>query len=260
MSDKTDLDQIAALEERITAALDRISAGMAARGKSASEPTDDEDTVRAAEAASARIEELGNALAEAQATLSAEQTAHADLNERMRALEAARQADADEAGRKISGLEKDLEEARAAGAGSEELPEEVQQDLERRREVEDVLRRRLARVRTERSAAREERNEAREQLDEALGKLDQAQAKIDSGAPGVSSELARLRDSNRVLRETIEELRESIDGADVDGDLVSSALAAELESLRAERASEAAEARAILAEIRPVLEGGAANA
>jgi len=89
----------------------------------------------------------------------------------------------------------------------------------------------------------------------------QLQALVDSSAPEATGELARLRESNRVLRDTVDELKEAItsDG-DADSDLFASVLSAELESLKADRAAEAAEARAILAEMRPILEGGQANA
>jgi len=256
MNETTDLDQIAALEHRITSALDRIARGAAARAVS---PAPTEDMTEMEE----RLAAMSAALEETQAALQSEQSANADLTERLRALEAARQADADQASRDLAAMQEQLDAAQSAtpepdaGASLADL----QAELDRHREVESVLRRRIARLRDERKASRSETNQVREQLEEVEGKLDQLQALTDASAPSASGELARLRESNRTLRDTVDELREALagDGAP-DADLVTSALAAELESLKADRAAEAAEARAILSEIRPVLQGGAADA
>lgn len=296
MSETTDLDKIAALETRIASALDRIARGIATQ--QSGEPVQDDESRTELEE---RVGALTAALEETQAALAEEQSAKAALQERLNALEAGRQADADAASREIAGLTEQvaaaqkesanlaeqLDAARSEAASlSEQLetaqtaqaeeaggdtdtdapedgtdPEELQAELERQREVETVLRRRIARLRGERKAARADQNAAMEQLEEVQGKLDQLQALVDSSAPEASGELARLRESNQALRDTVEEMRESIASeAGYDPDLVSSALAAELESLRADRAAEAAEARAILSEIRPVLEGGQADA
>jgi chromosome segregation ATPase len=269
MSETTDLEQIAALEQRITTALDRIARGVAARGAvmAPGDAGSGETTGELEE----RLEALSAALEETQAALHTEQSANAELRERVRAVEAARQADADEAARQLSALTEELDSARAGAfaapadaadaADDDAASEAIEGQLDRHREVENVLRRRIVRLRDELKAMRKERNAATEQLDEVQGKLDQLQALVDSSAPEASGELARLRDSNRALRDTIDELRDAVAGEGApDSDLVTAALAAELESLRAERASEAAEARAILSEIRPVLEGGAADA
>lgn len=262
MNETTDLEQIAALEHRITSALDRIARSVTARAAPA----------EAGEAASEmhdQIAALTAALEETQATLQSEQGANADLTERLRAVEAARQADADQASRDLAAMQAELQAA--LNAEPEPAPEPViedgpsradlQAELDRHREVENVLRRRIARLREERKASRGEYNQVREQLEEVEGKLDQLQALVDASAPSASGELARLRESNRTLRDTIDELREALEGDGApDLDLVTSALAAELESLKADRAAEAAEARAILSEIRPVLQGGSADA
>ena len=258
MNETTDLEQIAALEHRITSALDRIARGVAARAGSA---VQNEDSSEMEE----RLSALAAALEETQAALQTEQSANADLTEHARAVEAARQADADQAARDKA----DLQELLAAAQNAEPVAEtetgssraDLEAELDRHREVESVLRRRIARLREERKTARSEYNEVREHLEEAEGKLDQLQALTDASAPSASGELARLRESNRTLRDTIDELREAMAGdGTIDDDLVTSALAAELESLKADRAAEAAEARAILSEIRPVLQGGAADA
>jgi chromosome segregation ATPase len=257
MNETTDLEQIAALEHRITTALDRIARGVAAR-TAAPAPTATADTSELEE----RLAALSAALEETQAALQSEQNANADLNERLRAVESARQADADQANRDIAELQAQLNSAPEPAAEPDGPDrEELEAELARQREVESVLRRRIARLREERKTVRAEFNEVRDQLEEVEGKLDQLQALTDASAPSASGELARLRDSNRALRDTIEELREAIAAeGPPDDDLVTSALAAELESLKADRAAEAAEARAILSEIRPVLQGGAADA
>ena len=260
MSDSTDLEEIAALETRITSALDRIARGIAARGQAGRDDSGDREEI--AELHN-RVSALTAALEETQEALGTEQAANADLQERLRALDAARQADADEAARARAALAEELEAARSQAAAPEDdgTQSELEEELAHHREVETVLRRRIHRLREERNVMRGERNATVEQLEEVQGKLDQLQALVDSSAPEASGELARLRESNRVLRDTVEEMREAMaGGAEYDSDLVMSALAAELESLKADRAAEAAEARAILSEIRPVLEGGQADA
>lgn len=252
MSEPTDLDQIAALEERITSALDRIAQGVAARRAG---PADGvaEGQAELVERAAA----LSAALEETQAALAAEQTAHAELSERLRAVEAARKADADEAARELAKARDTAAETPPPDAGEIQA---LEAELQRRQEVEDVLRRRIQRLREERNGYRAELAEAREQLDIAQGRLDQFEA-IAGQEGGAARELTRLAQSNRALRDTIEEMREGIgNDAVANGDLVTAALAAELESLRAERAADAAEAQAILAEIRPVLDAGGADA
>ncbi|WP_071674903.1 hypothetical protein [Nioella nitratireducens] len=258
MNETTDLDRIAALEHRITTALDRIAQGIASRA----DPAAADGSAPPTEDLEDRVASLTAALEETQSALQAEQAANADLTDRLHALEAARQADADDAARTTAALRDELEAATSASAEADAAAQaELEAELERQREIEAVLRRRIVRVRDERKAARAEYNEAREQLEEVQGKLDQLQGLADSSGPEATGELARLRESNRSLRDTVDEMREAIAAGDApDSDLVTAALAAELESLRAERASEAAEARAILSEIRPVLEGGAADA
>jgi chromosome segregation ATPase len=257
MSEPTDLDQIAALEERITSALDRIAQGMAAR-KGAGLAGTGEDAVEMAE----RLAALSAALEETQAALASEQATHAELSDRLRAVEAARKADADEAARELAMAR----EASAAPVSDGAAPDEaaiaaLEAEVERRQEVEDVLRRRIQRLRKDRDSYREERIEVQEQLDDVQGKFAQLEAISGPGGGGAAKELTRLRQSNRALRDTIEEMREGIGNDTVaNSDLVTASLAAELESLRAERAADAAEARAILAEIRPVLDAGGADA
>lgn len=257
MSEPTDLDQIAALEERITSALDRIAHGLAARKATAADGADDGPGEM-----SERLAALSAALEETQSALAAEQATHAELSDRLRAVEAARKADADEAARELA----KAREAANVAAADPPAPDDgavaaLEAEVERRQGVEDVLRRRIQRLREERNRYRAESNEAREQLDEMQGKLDQMEAIAGPGDGGAAKELARLRQSNRALRDTIEEVREGIgNDAVANSDLVTAALAAELESLRAERGADAAEARAILAEIRPVLDKGAADA
>jgi len=281
MSETTDMEEIRALEQRITTALDRIGQGLAARPATATGLASQNDQ-------EGRIAALEAALAETQAALASEQSANSDLSEKLKAIEAARQADTDAASRERAALGEELDAARAAVAAAEAQAEtaaatardaalaevqdagppepdprlaELEAEVERQRDLETTLRRRISRLRDERKTARANQNEAVEQLEEVQGKLDQLQALVDSSAPEATGELARLRESNRVLRDTVDELKEAItsDG-DADSDLFASVLSAELESLKADRAAEAAEARAILAEMRPILEGGQANA
>ena len=86
MTETTDLEQIAALEHRITTALDRIARGVAARAAASASIQPGEDQSEMQE----RLAALSAALEETQAALQSEQSANADLNERLRAVEAAR--------------------------------------------------------------------------------------------------------------------------------------------------------------------------
>ncbi len=291
MSEPTDLDQIAALEERITTALDRIARGVASRRTGGDAGASGETSAEMQERLTAQIA----ALEETQAALASEQAAHAAISDQLRAVEAARKADSDEAARELTkakdaaqaevakaeALQADLTKAETAAADAVKDAEDadspvdaaqtallddaaiqkMEAELEHRRSVEDILRRRIGRLREERNISRAERGDAREQLDEVQSKLDQLSTVANIDTSGAAKELLRLRESNRSLRDTIEEMREGISDDNVaNGDLVTAALASELESLRAERAADAHEARSILIEIQPIIEGGTANA
>jgi ribosomal protein L16 Arg81 hydroxylase len=70
-------------------------------------------------------------------------------------------------------------------------------------------------------------------------------------------DLQRLRQSNEMLRATNEELRRALAENVGEPHLINKAMLAELEGLRAARSVEAAETRAILASLTPLLEAAA---
>lgn len=70
-------------------------------------------------------------------------------------------------------------------------------------------------------------------------------------------DLQRLRQSNEMLRTTNEELRKALAENVGEPHLINKAMLAELEGLRAARSVEAAETRAIVASLTPLLEAAA---
>ncbi|GGB99027.1 hypothetical protein GCM10011363_14590 [Marivita lacus] len=70
-------------------------------------------------------------------------------------------------------------------------------------------------------------------------------------------DLQRLRQSNEMLRATNEELRRALSENVGEPHLINKAMLAELEGLRAARSVEAAETRAIIASLTPLLEAAA---
>ena len=70
----------------------------------------------------------------------------------------------------------------------------------------------------------------------------------------LDGELQRLRASNADLRDLTAQLRAVAADGTADPDLINQAMAAEIEALAAQRASEAAEVDAILTELKPLLQ------
>lgn len=70
----------------------------------------------------------------------------------------------------------------------------------------------------------------------------------------LDGEMQRLRASNADLRDLVAQLRAVASDGAADPDLINQAMAAEIEALAAQRASEAAEVDAILTELKPLLQ------
>ena len=253
--DTGDPETLTMLEARLAAALDKIAQGLAARqGKG--DPLDDpdmtsgalEDAQARAEGAEARVSELEariatleDQLAETQASLTeAETGADGDaegLAEKLKSLEAARQADRDEYNRTLAArdtalatLKADLEAAKKSAAA-----QPAGEDLE-------TLRNRVKRLRQQRAAARAERDEALDLVEE----LQDDGADPDARLAAMRTELAQLRTANADLLETIEDLRTAAtpDIADMDQAMID-----EIAALRAARTAEAAELERIMADL-----------
>lgn len=95
--------------------------------------------------------------------------------------------------------------------------------------------------------------QALEDMRKTLDDLRKTNASLQTRLSDLSQESVRLREANTDLRETIQALREA--GEDKLGDpaKIDTAMAAELESLRAVQATSEAEARAILDALAPLL-------
>lgn len=95
------------------------------------------------------------------------------------------------------------------------------------------------------------------------GKLSELESNVEAGrarAARMDRELQRLRQVNAELRDINSKLREAVTAGVSEPHLVNKAMLAELEALRATRASDAAEMDAILQELTPIIEREAADA
>lgn len=188
MARETGMNQMDELESRLTAALEKIGAGL--------------------DAMSAAAEARGRAAAEAEAPPAPEP--------------AAPEADPEE----LERLRTELDEERLANAQLEARVKALKERLEAH------------------DAGETAPAGGAEQLPEALARLD--------------AELQRLREANDKLRESNAALREANAEGVGEPHLINSAMLAELESMRALRASEAAESSSIMSQLVPLL-GSARN-
>lgn len=262
------MTQIDELNTRITRALERITAqiegwdpAMAAEAATAAQAealTAAQEAAAKAEAARDSAEQTMTDLREA-VTL-AEQQAEAkqtQLDEILEALRAA-ETEAEEARARAETAEQALAEARDAGpldsadtAVGE--PEAIAAPGASSAELDDL-----------RTALEDERL-ANAQLEERIKVLHQrltlaASAPQPAAEPGaavdmaqIEEELHRLRKANAAMRETSQALREANAKGVGEPHLINAAMLKELEAIRADRAVEMAEARAILAAIDPLL-------
>ncbi|SDW45813.1 hypothetical protein SAMN05444358_101877 [Ruegeria halocynthiae] len=95
-----------------------------------------------------------------------------------------------------------------------------------------------------------------ERLTELNAELKMLRAERASHGAAMSrldDDLQRLRKANEQLRGSVDELRAAAEAGVADADMLNRATAAELEATRAARASDAAEAHAVLARLEPLL-------
>ncbi len=95
------------------------------------------------------------------------------------------------------------------------------------------------------------------------GKLAELESNVEAGrarSARMDRELQRLRQVNAELRDINSKLREAVSAGVSEPHLINKAMLAELEALRATRASDAAEMDAILQELTPIIEQEAADA
>lgn len=217
------MSQLEELESRITAAMERIQAGLGALSEQA------ERRVEAHQQADANLAEA----------LEEERLVTAQFEERLRRTRAkhaeeieALKAQIGDAGA-VEGLRAEIEALKAQLADTGEtdaLIEEVQ---------------RLKAELAERDQSDQAGAEA-EMLRVQLEKQAEAAARLDM-------DVQRLRQSNEQLRAVNAALREANQAAVGEPSLINRAMLAELEGLRATRATDAAEAGAILARLEPLL-------
>jgi predicted nucleic acid-binding Zn-ribbon protein len=130
-------------------------------------------------------------------------------------------------------------EGRAGGAEADEVAA-LRQQLEDERLASAQLEERLRKLKARQEAAQAEADASREATAKQLAKMD--------------TDLQALRQANRQLRDNNAALREANAQGVADPHLINKAMMAELEALRASRATDRAEAEVILSELGRVLD------
>ncbi len=129
-----------------------------------------------------------------------------------------------------------------SGPSAEET-EALQQALEEEKQVNAQL--------TERVRVLGERQE------QAMAAMEARAAEAEDRMGRIDTELQQLRKAQEMLSEACDALREANAEGVGDADLINAAMAAELESLRAMRRAEMAEADEIIAGLMPLLQSSA---
>lgn len=237
------MSQIDELQTRISRALDRISKGVdaaASAGASAEESAALQAQLAAAEKTLAETRE---------AAAAAREQAELDIAAAVEAARAEAAAEFDravEAALSEAAPEPEPETAPEPEAGNTQPaidPAEVEalrEALEDEKMANAQLEERLRAVKT-----RQSDGTPAAASPDLLGRLD--------------SELQRLRRANDALLEASASLREANAQGLTDPQLINAAMLAELEAMRAARATDAAEAEAVLGTLTPMLEGMSAD-
>ena len=218
------MSQLDELESRITAAMERIQAGLGALS----------ERPAATEPATQGATEAG--LAEA---LEEERLVTAQLEERLKRI---KEKHAEE----IAALKAQIGDAGEAEALRAEVAE-LKAKLADTAETE-ALKAEVERLKAElaKGSTADETKAEMEALQAQLAKQAETAARLDM-------DVQRLRHSNEQLREVNAELREANLASLGEPSLINKAMLTELEGLRATRATDAAEAGAILARLEPLL-------
>ena len=217
------MSQVEELESRITAAMERIQAGLGALTDRA------DSTATAGQQADAELI----------AALEEERLVTAQFEERLKRTKAKHAEE-------IEALQAQIAETGAV----EEMRAEIEALKARLADTSetDALTEEVERLKAELAA--------RDQSDEASAEMEMLKAQLDKQAEAAARldmDLQRLRQSNEQLREVNATLREANQAAVGEPSLINKAMLAELEGLRATRATDAAEAGAILARLEPLL-------
>jgi chromosome segregation ATPase len=220
-------ERLTSLKERHEQEVDGMRADMEAL-RAAPEPTADVDALRAE-------------LAEAATKLSAVEAARAELAEAKAALENTEELDA---------LKAENAQLRADLEGQED-PAALRAEIEEMRAA--ILR--AGDIEAENSRLRAELADS-ERVAELNAELEMLRAERASHGVAMSrldDDLQRMRQANEQLRNSVDALRAAAQEGVQDAELLNQATVAELEATRAAQATDAAEARAVLARLEPLL-------
>ncbi|WP_170580301.1 hypothetical protein [Ruegeria arenilitoris] len=217
------MSQIEDLQRRIMAAMDRIGTGIEALQSAGPVSGSEDGQLRAA--------------------LDEEKLANAQLEERLKSLKERHDQEIDalraqlgESNAKLATVEAaraELAEAKAALENQDEGAALKAEISELRRQLED--------------------SERIPELNAELEMLRAERASHGAAMSRLDDDLQRLRKANDQLREAVDELRKAAEDGVPDAELLNKATVAELEATRAARATDAAEAHAVLARLEPLL-------
>ncbi len=254
------MSQIEDLQQRVLAAMDRIGAGIAAMESSGASDGVEEGKLRVAledeRLVNAQLEErlksvkeryeqeidtLREQLGQANARLASVEAARAELAEAKAALE-----NQDEVAALKAEIE-DLQSRQIESADTAALEAEIALLRPAAAKAEGAQAE-IARLRAELADS--------ERVADLNAELEMLRAERTSHGAAMSrldDDLQRLRKANDQLRAAVDELREAAEDGMPDADMLNRAMVAELEATRAARASDAAEAHAVLARLEPLL-------
>lgn len=278
------MSQIEELQGRISAAMERISAGVESLGRP--------------QPVVAAIEDV-EPDADLVAQLEDERLANAQLEERLKSIKAKHAAEIEAltsqtnetvASDELDELRSELEDTRRALSEAQARLEEAASEQESAQEAEaraamqaeiDALRAQVEnaediaplkaeleqlrsqtvnpelveQLREENAALKAELSNS-ERLSELLAELEMLRAERVSHGEAMSrldGDLQRLRKANDQLRKVVSELRTANEAGVGEPHLINSAMLAELEALRAQRATDASEVHAVLSKLGPLL-------
>lgn len=241
------MSDISDLESRLSAALERIGAGVAVLGTA---PEASETPVDAADDMRAEVESLRRALDN-------EATATAQLEERLRAvsqkheeLEAELAAEKE----KVAAAESDADALRSSVDADSQAGEEADARIEDLTGRVAELEAALQSEKSARTLAETDAEAARSALAAAgAGDGGESLAASREAMDQMAQRLRRMRRMSKGVRENNERLRAVAEEKVVDAGLINEALKAEIDSLKAQREAEMAEANVILTGLAPML-------
>lgn len=254
------MSQIEELQRRLTAAMERIGAGVAAIQDTAPAKEGADDELRVA------LEDERVANAQLEERLKSLKERHEQEVDAMRAdMEALRNVPVDDAEK--TALRQQLADANDRLASVEAARAELadaKAALDNREELEalkaentrlSALSGKLQEIEAENARLLSEIADT-ERLEELNAELEMLRAERSSHGAAMSrldDDLQRMRKANEQLRRSVDELRAAVQDGLPDAEMLNRATVAELEATRAAQATDAAEAHAVLARLEPLL-------